>query len=63
MVTPSPPWTAHSSTWPLIQRINFAITQPEPPLDQLEAISSSPIASNKGEKADPHLATTTCERW
>ncbi|NXT34424.1 LRCH1 protein, partial [Pelecanoides urinatrix] len=33
--------------------------QPKPPLVQLEAISSCPIASHLGEETDPHLATTS----
>ena len=37
----------------------FPNIQPEPPLEQTEAISSRPIASYTGEEADLHL-TTTC---
>ena len=33
--------------------------QPEPPLVQLEAITSCPITSYRGAEADTHLATTS----
>jgi len=33
--------------------------QPEPPLVQLEAILSHPIASYAGEEVNPHLTTTS----
>ncbi|KAJ7396609.1 hypothetical protein BTVI_143666 [Pitangus sulphuratus] len=37
----------------------FPEVQPEPPLVQLEAISSCPVASFLEEKADLNLATTS----
>ena len=53
MVTPLPPWAAHSNTSPLSLRGNFLYIQPDPPLAQLEAITSCPITSYVGEEADP----------
>ena len=53
MVTPLPPWAAHSNTSPLSLRGNFLYIQPDPPLVQLEAITSCPITSYVGEEADP----------
>ena len=35
--------------------------QPESPLTQLEAISSSPIASYAGDEANTHLTTTSLQ--
>jgi len=37
----------------------FPNIQPEPPLAQLEAIPSCPVASYMGEEANPHLTTTS----
>jgi len=37
----------------------FPNIQPEPPLAQLEAITSHPIAVTRGAEADPHLTTTS----
>ena len=37
----------------------FPNIQPEPPLTQLEATPSGPIASYTGEESDPHLTTTS----
>ncbi|KAK4825624.1 LOW QUALITY PROTEIN: hypothetical protein QYF61_001304 [Mycteria americana] len=37
----------------------FPNTQSKPPLAQLEAISSHPMACSLGEETDPHLATTS----
>ena len=37
----------------------FPNTQSKPPLVQLEAISSRPIACYLGRETDPHLATTS----
>ena len=37
----------------------FPNIQPEPPLVQLKAFPSCPIASYVGEEADPHHATTS----
>ena len=37
----------------------FPNTQPEPPLVQLEAISSSSIARYAGEEVEPHLTTSS----
>ena len=40
------------------REVVFPNIQPELPLAQLVAISSSPITSYKGEEADTHLAAT-----
>ena len=54
MVTPLLPWAAYFSAWPLIQWINFSIIQSEPPLTQLETISSCPNSSCLGDQHPPH---------
>ena len=58
-VTPPHPWQSipvpdHSFGGKVFPNI-----QPEPPLAQLEAIPSHPIASYLGEEADPCLTTTS----
>ena len=58
-VIPPPPWAACSSAWPLSLEEVFPYIQPEPPLVQLEAIPSSPIASYMGEESNTHLTTTS----
>ncbi|KAK4831481.1 hypothetical protein QYF61_017982 [Mycteria americana] len=39
--------------------VTFPNIQSKPPLVQLEAISSCPIARDLGEETDPHLSTTS----
>jgi len=39
----------------------FPNVQPESPLEQLEAISSSPVASYIGEEADSHPTTISLQ--
>jgi len=39
----------------------FFLIQPKPPLTQLEAIASCPIAGYVGEGTDPQLTTPSCQ--
>ena len=58
MMTPPPPWAAHSST---LKEEAFPNVQPESPWVQLEAIPSSPAASDMAEEANPQLSTTSLQ--
>jgi len=55
MATPPPPWAACSSISPLFEEEIFPNVQPEPPLVQLEAITSHPIISAREKRPTPTL--------
>jgi len=54
-VNQAPPWAACSSTDHSFGEEIFSNIPLEPPLMQLEAIPSSPIASYMEEETNPHL--------
>jgi len=64
---PSPPWAACASALPLLLQRNVSYTQPDPPLVQLKAITSHPIAVTWSRGwAPPHhnLLSGSCrEQW
>ena len=64
-VTPPPPWAACASASPLLLRRNVPSIQPEPPLVQLEAINSQPIAVTWSRSWSPphhNLLSGSCRK-
>jgi len=59
MVTPPFPWAACSNTANPFGEDIFPNIQSKPPLTQLQAVSSCPVASYLVEETDIHLATTS----
>ena len=54
MVTSAPPWAVCSNASSVPQRIDFPNIQTEPPLVQLKAIPSSPIAVTREKRPITH---------
>ena len=59
MVTQPPPWAAFPKYDHFFSKEMFPNVQSEPPLAQLEAVSSRLITYYLGKETDTHLATTS----